>query len=74
MVGALSAVAGTWAFGRLAGAEHRLAGAWTALAMATLLVTGRLTFALGVALGLAALAAARAARGAGDPPRGSNAG
>ena len=62
VVGALSAVAGTWAFGRLAGTEHRLAGAWTALAMTTLLVTGRLTFALGAALGLAALAAARESR------------
>ncbi len=68
VVGALAAVAGTWAFGRLAGREARLAGAWCALGMATLLVTGRLTFALGVALGLAALAAARSAAG-GRAPR-----
>jgi len=61
VVGALAAVAGTWAFGRLAGREARLAGAWCALAMTTLLITGRLTFGLGVALGLAALAAARGA-------------
>jgi len=65
VVGALAAVAGTWAFGRLAGRETRLAGAWCVLAMTTLLVTGRLTFALGVALGLAALAAARDGRWAG---------
>jgi hypothetical protein len=68
VVGVLSAVTGTWAFGRLVGSEHRLAGYWTALAMATLLVTGRLTFALGVALGVAALAAARSAhREDGEP-------
>ncbi len=63
VVGALSAVAGTLAFGRLVGREHRLAASWCALAMATLLVTGRLTFALGVALGLGALALATRERG-----------
>ena len=68
LAGALSAVAGTWAFGRLAGPAHRLAGCWTALAMTTLLVAGRLTFALGTALGLAALAAARAGAGPGRGP------
>lgn len=69
VVGALSAVAGTWAFGRLVrqgtGATRGavwLAGAWCAIGMTALLVSGRLTFALGVALGLGALAAAREAR------------
>jgi hypothetical protein len=61
--GALSAVALTWAWQRLVGPGHRLASAWVALASATLLVSGRLTFALGVALGLGALAAARRAAG-----------
>ncbi len=62
LVGALSAVAGTWAFGRLTGPGARLAGAWAALGLTTLLVTGRLTFALGTAFGLGCLAAARAGR------------
>ena len=68
-VGALAAVAGTWAFGRLTGPGARLAGAWCALGMTSLLVAGRLTFALGVALGLGALAAARSAQAA-APDRG----
>ena len=61
VVGALAAVGGTWAFGRLAGREARLAGAWVALGLVATLVAGRLTFALGVALGLGALALARGA-------------
>lgn len=61
LLGALAAVAGTWAFSRLAGQAARLAGAWCALGMVSVLVAGRLTFALGAALGLGALAAARGA-------------
>jgi len=62
IVGALSAVAAAWLFERIA-AEHfgeraRLGSWWFAAATAVNLVTGRLTFALGCALGLAALLAA----------------
>ncbi len=62
LVGALSAVAAAWLFERLA-AEHfgeraRVGAWWFAAATAVNLVTGRLTFALGCALGLAALLAA----------------
>ncbi len=67
LTGALAAVAATWAFGRLAGPAARLAGAWCALGMTALLVSGRLTFALGTALGLAALALARTSSR--QPPR-----
>lgn len=74
LVGALSAVAATLAFARLAGRVPGawLAGAWLAFGMATQLVANRLTFALGAAVGIAALAAARAAseRSAPDPPQG----
>jgi hypothetical protein len=64
LVGALSAVAAAWAFERLLRAEGikargaRVAALWFAAATATSLVTGRLTFALGVAFGLGALLAA----------------
>ena len=71
VVGALSSVGGTWAFGRLTGGASRLAGAWCALGFTGLLVAGRLTFALGAAIGLGALAVARAA-GAGDNFGGSS--
>jgi hypothetical protein len=62
LVGALSAVAAAWLFERLVRDLDggRVAALWFALATASSLVTGRLTFALGVAVGLAAvLAAAR---------------
>jgi hypothetical protein len=62
LVGALSAVASAWLFERLVrdldGA--RVASLWFAVAAVSTLVSGRLTFALGVAVGLGAvLAAAR---------------
>jgi hypothetical protein len=66
VVGALSAVAAAWLFGRLVRDLDggRVASLWFAAASVTSLVTGRLTFALGVAIGLAAvLAAARGRRG-----------
>jgi hypothetical protein len=64
LVGALSAVASAWAFERVLRAERidptaaRVAALWFAAATATSLVSGRLTFALGVAFALAALLAA----------------
>jgi hypothetical protein len=61
LVGALSAVAAAWLFERLADehfGEHARMGAWWfAGATAVNLLTGRLTFALGCALALAALLA-----------------
>lgn len=67
-VGALSAVASAWLFERIvrervgaAGERSNAAQAgamWFGVATAVSLVTGRLTFALGVALGLAAVLAA----------------
>ncbi len=63
LVGALAAVAAAWLFTRLA-AEHfgprgaRAGSLWFAAATAVNLVTGRLTFALGVALALACVLAA----------------
>lgn len=69
VVGALAAVGGTWAFGRLAGRKAWLAGAWVALGLAATLVAGRLTFALGAALGLGALALARTAAESGEMAR-----
>jgi hypothetical protein len=66
LVGALSAVAAAWLFERLVRDLDggRVAALWFALATASSLVTGRLTFALGVAVGLAAvLAAARGRSG-----------
>src|SRR6476659_1112638 len=64
LVGALSAVAAAVLFERLAyarwGDRARVGAIWFAAASATNLYTGRLTFALGVAIGLgAALAAQR---------------
>jgi hypothetical protein len=62
VTGALSAVAAAWLFARLVDggprAPGRLGALWFAAGTTTLLVTGRLTFALGTALGLAALAVA----------------
>jgi hypothetical protein len=64
LVGALSAVAAAWAFERVLRATRvdppaaRVAALWFAAGTATTLVSGRLTFALGVAFGLAALLAA----------------
>ncbi|MEA2254857.1 MAG: hypothetical protein QOG35_902 [Solirubrobacteraceae bacterium] len=64
LVGALSAVAAAWLFERLVrdlpGA--RAGALWFAAATATSLLTGRLTFALGVALALGALLAAARGR------------
>ncbi len=61
LVGALSAVAAAWLFDRVAeehfGDEARLGAHWFAAATAVNLLTGRLTFALGCALGLAAVLA-----------------
>jgi hypothetical protein len=62
IVGALSAVAAAWLFERLVRGTDgaRLASLWFAAATVTTLISGRLTFALGLAVGLGAvLAAAR---------------
>jgi hypothetical protein len=60
LVGAVSAVAAAWLFERVVdGLEGaRVASLWFAIASVTSLLTGRLTFALGVAVGLGALLAA----------------
>jgi len=67
-VGALSAVAAAGLFGAIArhtyGTRARLGAMWFAAATTTNLLTGRLTFALGVALGLAALLAVQRRRNA----------
>jgi hypothetical protein len=67
LVGALSAVASAGLFGALAtrrwGARARLGVMWFAAAAVVHLLTGRLTFALGVALGLAVLLALQRERG-----------
>jgi len=66
LVGALSAVAAAALFERLVRGSDgaRPAALWFAVATVTMLITGRLTFALGVAIGLGAvLAAARARHG-----------
>jgi hypothetical protein len=66
LVGALSAVAAAAVFERLARDSDgaRPAALWFAVATVTTLITGRLTFALGLAIGLGAvLAAARARHG-----------
>lgn len=55
IVGALAAVAATALFERLT--DNRVATNWFALGTATLLITGRLPFMLGVALGVGALVA-----------------
>jgi len=61
LVGALAAVAAAWAFERLAllvaGERGRPAALWFATATAVSLVTGRLTFALGLACALVAVLA-----------------
>jgi hypothetical protein len=62
LAGAACAVAAAWLFARLA-AEHggdggRAGAVWFAVGTTTLLVTGRLTFALGIAVGLGALVVA----------------
>ena len=66
LVGALSAVAAAWLFERLVRDLDggRAAALWFAVATATSLITGRLTFALGVAVGLGGGARRRA-----RPPR-----
>ncbi|MGZ6671895.1 MAG: hypothetical protein ACXVFM_06045 [Solirubrobacteraceae bacterium] len=66
LVGALSAVAAAWIFERLVRETEggRIAALWFAVATATTLISGRLTFALGLAVGLGAvLAAARGRHG-----------
>jgi hypothetical protein len=59
LVGGLAVVASAYLFDRLVrdrwGAEARLATLWFAAGVVTLLADGQLTFALGVAFGLAAL-------------------
>jgi hypothetical protein len=67
VVGALAAVGAAWAFERLVVGEHgddgRPAALWFAVATGVCLVTGRLTFGLGLAFGVAAvLALARGRR------------
>ncbi len=66
LVGALSAVASAGLFGALAhrrwASRARLGVMWFAAAAAATLLTGRLTFALGIALGLAALLALQGGR------------
>jgi len=66
LTAALAAIAAAWCFERLArdhlGAGARAAALWFAAATATSLVTGRLTFALGVAVGLAAVLSASRGR------------
>ncbi|MDX6672154.1 MAG: hypothetical protein QOI91_2517 [Solirubrobacteraceae bacterium] len=66
LVGALSAVASAVLFERLAtarwGSQARVGAIWFGLATATNLFTGRLTFGLGVALGLGALLAVQRGR------------
>jgi hypothetical protein len=61
VTGALCAVAAAWLFERVAierfGAGARVGALWFAAATAMNLITGRLTFAMGVALGLAAVLA-----------------
>jgi hypothetical protein len=66
LVGVLSAIAAAGFFGALAGERYgsraRLAALWFGAATATNLFTGRLTFGLGVAIGLAALLALQRSR------------
>ena len=65
VVGALSAVASAWCFERLVAdlPGGRVAAAWFAVATVTTLITGRLTFALGLAFALGAVLAATRGRG-----------
>ncbi len=60
LVGALAAVAATWLFERLAaerfgGPGARIGALWFGLGMVAALVSARLTFALGIAVGLGAI-------------------
>jgi hypothetical protein len=68
VVGMLSVVASSYLFDRLVrdhwGAEARWATLWFAVGVITLLADGQLTFALGVAFGLAALRSLQVGRGA----------
>ncbi len=67
VVGMLSVVASSYLFDRLVrdhwGAEARWATLWFAAGVVTLLADGQLTFALGVALGLASIRALQMERG-----------
>jgi hypothetical protein len=67
VVGLLSVVASSYLFDRLVrdhwGAEARWATLWFAAGVVTLLADGQLTFALGVALGLASLRSLQMGRG-----------
>jgi hypothetical protein len=68
VVGLLAVVASSYLFDRLVrdrwGAEARWATLWFAVGVVTLLADGQLTFALGVACGLAALRCLQLGRGA----------
>jgi hypothetical protein len=68
VVGMLAVVASSYLFDRLVrdrwGAEARWATLWFAAGVVTLLADGQLTFALGVAFGLAALRCLQTGRGA----------
>jgi hypothetical protein len=67
LVGTLAVVASSYLFDRLVrdrwGAEARWATLWFAVGVVTLLADGQLTFALGVAFGLAALRGLQLGRG-----------
>ena len=67
LVGALSAVASAYLFDRLVtehwGARARWATLWFGAGAVTMLATGRVTFSLGVAFGLAAMRALQCGRG-----------
>jgi hypothetical protein len=62
LLGALAAVASAWLFARVAerhfGPSGWLGAWWFSAAVVTMLMSGRLTFALGVSIGLAAFAVA----------------
>jgi len=66
LLGAGAAVASAWLFSRLArrsfGAGAWLGAVWFSAAVVTMLMSGRLTFAVGVAIGLGAVTAALANR------------
>ncbi|MFL5896970.1 MAG: hypothetical protein ACJ76D_00665 [Solirubrobacterales bacterium] len=68
LVGTLAVVASSYLFDRLVrdrwGEEARWATLWFAVGVVTLLADGQLTFALGVAIGLAALRCLQVGRGA----------
>ena len=73
-VGALAVIASSYLFDRLVrdrwGEAARWATLWFAAGVVTLLADGQLTFALGVAFGLADAARAAASAAAGPPPLG----